>query len=235
MLIIENTTVVDGEIQGDNLILITREGTQIDAGSVRGPIGPVGPKGISVPLGTIIDFYGTTAPAEYLECNGGAFDPLVFPDLNAHLSGNTLPDLRDMGTISRTATFAVGQTKGSANATVPEHQHSSSLAAPAHQHPFTSGPESARHIHHGNAENYWMDGPPNMRIVNNGTQVGINSLAGVTTLQNETTHTHSGNTGNQTATALSGSIGNVLGAAVAAAGANYHPVMAVLKCIKATL
>ncbi|MET0786629.1 MAG: tail fiber domain-containing protein [Paenisporosarcina sp.] len=43
MLEIENTTVVDGEIQGDNLILLTREGTPIDAGNVRGPVGPVGP------------------------------------------------------------------------------------------------------------------------------------------------------------------------------------------------
>jgi hypothetical protein len=45
MLEIENETVVDGEIQGDNLILLTREGTPIDAGNVRGPIGPTGPSG----------------------------------------------------------------------------------------------------------------------------------------------------------------------------------------------
>ena len=43
MLVIENETVVDGEIQGDDLILITREGTPINAGNVRGPIGPIGP------------------------------------------------------------------------------------------------------------------------------------------------------------------------------------------------
>lgn len=45
MLEIENTTVVDGEVNpGDgHLILITREGTQIDAGSVIGPVGPPGP------------------------------------------------------------------------------------------------------------------------------------------------------------------------------------------------
>lgn len=45
MLVIENETVVDGEVQGDNLILITREGTPIDAGNVRGPVGPTGPAG----------------------------------------------------------------------------------------------------------------------------------------------------------------------------------------------
>jgi hypothetical protein len=42
---IEDTTVVDGEIQGDNLILLTREGTPIDAGVVRGPQGSQGPAG----------------------------------------------------------------------------------------------------------------------------------------------------------------------------------------------
>jgi hypothetical protein len=45
MLVIENETVVDGEVQGDNLILTTREGTPINAGNVRGPIGPTGPAG----------------------------------------------------------------------------------------------------------------------------------------------------------------------------------------------
>jgi len=45
MLVIENETVVDGEVQGDNLILLTREGTPIDAGNVRGLTGPPGPSG----------------------------------------------------------------------------------------------------------------------------------------------------------------------------------------------
>jgi len=45
MLVIENETVVDGQVQGDNLILMTREGTPIDAGNVRGPAGPAGPAG----------------------------------------------------------------------------------------------------------------------------------------------------------------------------------------------
>ena len=43
MRIIENETVVDGEVQGDNLILIRRDGVPIDAGNVRGPVGPIGP------------------------------------------------------------------------------------------------------------------------------------------------------------------------------------------------
>jgi microcystin-dependent protein len=41
----ENATVVDGNVVGDNLILQTKDGTPIDAGSVRGPIGPPGVNG----------------------------------------------------------------------------------------------------------------------------------------------------------------------------------------------
>lgn len=42
MLEIENSTVVGGEVIGDNLQLTTRDGTPIDAGDVRGPVGPAG-------------------------------------------------------------------------------------------------------------------------------------------------------------------------------------------------
>src|SRR5262245_61711616 len=55
MLVIENTTVVDGEVQGDNLILMTREGTPIDAGNVRGATGPAGPPG---PVSSVNDQAG---------------------------------------------------------------------------------------------------------------------------------------------------------------------------------
>jgi hypothetical protein len=43
MLIIENGTIVSGEVVGDNLILEKRDGTLVDAGDVRGPIGDDGP------------------------------------------------------------------------------------------------------------------------------------------------------------------------------------------------
>ena len=42
---IEDSTVTDGEVVGNNLILTTRDGTGIDAGSVRGAPGPQGPPG----------------------------------------------------------------------------------------------------------------------------------------------------------------------------------------------
>jgi hypothetical protein len=69
MLEIENETVNDGEIVGDNLILTTRDGTPIDAGNVRGPkgdkgdtgsqgaqgvTGPEGPRGQTGPVGWLV-------------------------------------------------------------------------------------------------------------------------------------------------------------------------------------
>jgi len=45
MLAIEAASVVDGDVVGDNLILTKHDGTQINAGSVRGPQGDQGPVG----------------------------------------------------------------------------------------------------------------------------------------------------------------------------------------------
>ncbi|HEY7418455.1 MAG TPA: LamG domain-containing protein [Ktedonobacteraceae bacterium] len=45
MLAIEAASVVDGDVIGDNLILTKHDGSQINAGNVRGPAGPQGPVG----------------------------------------------------------------------------------------------------------------------------------------------------------------------------------------------
>lgn len=51
MAALENGTVVDGSVVGDNLILTTHDGTPIDAGNVRGPIGTTGNTGNTGPAG----------------------------------------------------------------------------------------------------------------------------------------------------------------------------------------
>jgi hypothetical protein len=56
MLEIENSTVVDGNVVGNNLILLTRDGTQIDAGNVRGPQGV---QGVPGPVQSINDQTGS--------------------------------------------------------------------------------------------------------------------------------------------------------------------------------
>jgi hypothetical protein len=45
MLAMEAATIIDGNVVGNNLHLITRGGTDIDAGNVRGPTGAGGPAG----------------------------------------------------------------------------------------------------------------------------------------------------------------------------------------------
>lgn len=54
---IEDATVVDGNIVGDDLILITNDATEINAGSVRGP------QGIQGPIGEVSDAELTAAIA----------------------------------------------------------------------------------------------------------------------------------------------------------------------------
>ena len=48
----------------------------------------------SVPVGTVIQFYGTTAPTGYLACNGASFSASTYPKLRAVLGKSALPDLR---------------------------------------------------------------------------------------------------------------------------------------------
>lgn len=48
MLEMEDATVIDGEVVGDDLILTTKGGTDINAGNVRGPQGPQGVPGVGV-------------------------------------------------------------------------------------------------------------------------------------------------------------------------------------------
>lgn len=69
MLEIENESIVDGSIVGDNLILIRRDLTQIDAGPVVGPQGPQGDDG---PAGADADFGGYVEPISSLGNVSGA-------------------------------------------------------------------------------------------------------------------------------------------------------------------
>jgi hypothetical protein len=65
MLVIENETVIDGEVQGDNLILQQRGGAQIDAGNVRGPKGDKGDTGPAGEDGLIDSVNDDSSPHVY--------------------------------------------------------------------------------------------------------------------------------------------------------------------------
>lgn len=55
MVEMENATVIDGDVIGDNLMLTTRGGTQINAGNVRGPQGTNGTQGPPGPVNSVND------------------------------------------------------------------------------------------------------------------------------------------------------------------------------------
>jgi hypothetical protein len=61
MIEMENSTVVDGNVVGDNLILVTKDNTEIDAGNIRGPQGPQGIQGAGGAKGPTGDVGATGA------------------------------------------------------------------------------------------------------------------------------------------------------------------------------
>jgi microcystin-dependent protein len=82
MLEIEAASVVSGAVVGDNLILKRFDDTTVDAGNLRGPQGIQGPAGevtaaalaaalvSAIPVGTIADYIGITAPTNWLTMYG---------------------------------------------------------------------------------------------------------------------------------------------------------------------
>jgi len=161
---IEDTTVVDGDIVGDNLVLVTRAGTQIDAGSVRGAVGPVGPPGPTLPAGMVTMFAGATAPTGYLLCDGALINRADYPALfqaigitwGAGDGSNTfqLPDFRSrfpVGKGAATWSDSLNEKGGSKDATLPQHSHpgTSHSHANNHQHPqiYTEPTWSQPHTH----------------------------------------------------------------------------------------
>ena len=57
--------------------------------------------GAGNPVGTIIAFYGNTAPSGYLTCDGRQFDENTYPVLYALLGDNHTPDLRECTPLSQ--------------------------------------------------------------------------------------------------------------------------------------
>lgn len=121
MLAIENASVVDGEVVGDNLILTRHDATTIDAGDVRGPMGLPG----DTPVGSIVDFIDTTPPTNWLGMIGQTITggQTLYPDLWAIIPATMksgvniiMPDTRgrvSVGLSTIDATFdTIGETGG---------------------------------------------------------------------------------------------------------------------------
>jgi microcystin-dependent protein len=171
MLNIENSTVVDGEVQGDNLILQTRDGTPIDAGSVRGPKGDTGAVGpASVHPGIISMYGGNSAPAGYLLCDGALVSRVTYATLfdeigtiwgaGDGLNTFSLPNLQQrfpIGKGAETHADVLGETGGSKDAVIVQHQHdmghthntSNHRHGIDHGHSASAGFEDRDHYHNG--------------------------------------------------------------------------------------
>ncbi len=179
MLAIENSTVVDGEIVGDNLILLTRDGTEIDAGSVKGEKGDTGPIGVPVAPGIISMFGGDVAPSGYLLCDGTAVSRTVYPELFAAIGtswgvgdGTTsfnVPLIQErfpVGKGSAAWANALAHKAGSKDLVVPTHAHdmghSHTVASHnhdvSHGHTSSSDWQSSDHGHQGNTASNYVPG-----------------------------------------------------------------------------
>jgi hypothetical protein len=136
MLAIENTTIVGGSISGDNLMLTPRVGSPINAGNVRGATGAPGINTVDynngqavtaaliaamMPVGVILDYPSTTAPANWLAMTGQTITngQTLYPALWAILPGTmkagsniVLPDTRGRVTVGFDASDSLFSTIG---------------------------------------------------------------------------------------------------------------------------
>jgi len=102
---VENASVVSGAVNGSgNLVLSTRGGTQLDAGSVRGLTGDTGPDRPLI-AGVISIFGGTVAPSGWMICDGAAVSRTTYAELFAAI-GTTY------GTGNGTSTFNIPDFRG---------------------------------------------------------------------------------------------------------------------------
>lgn len=161
MLEIENSTVVDGDIVGDNLILMTRDGTPIDAGVVKGDKGDIGLTGPpSAPPGLIRMFAGLVPPTGHLFCDGTLKLRADYPELYAAIGtqwgagdGSTtfgIPNLQQR--------FPVGKGTEAWADVVAETGGSKDLIVVAHGHDMTHTHAVANHSHnayHGHSATAW--------------------------------------------------------------------------------
>lgn len=184
MLEIENETIVNAMLSGDHLILVTREGTEIDVGSVRGPQGNpgnTGAAGAGFAVGALCDFPKTPLPSGWLECDGSIKNISAYPALAAYLgttyggNGTTtfgLPGYSGRVRVSRdtgqTEFDVIGETGGTKTVTLtaaemPVHAHGHSFYVPDHNHYM---------------QHYHVNATPGWSIVSNrtgGTGAGIYS------------------------------------------------------------
>jgi microcystin-dependent protein len=197
MLAIENSTVVDGSVDGNgHLILTTRDSTDIDAGSVIGPQGEQGiqgeqglqgiqgiqgPQGPVGPTGSMLMWPVAAAPSGWLLCQGQSLlrtDYAALFALIGTLYGSadgthfTLPNLKGrvpVGLDSAQTEFDVlGETSGAKTHTLATTEiPSHSHTMKNHTHSGTTGNENTGHLHGFSTGTVSSDHSHNMTGSNN--------------------------------------------------------------------
>lgn len=135
---IEDNTVVGGLVVGDDLILTRNDATTVNAGNVRGPIGPLGP---SVEPGVSAIWFFSTIPTGWLALEGQVITGAntLYPGLWAAADAGwksgttlTLPNMKGKFAVhidpSQTEFDTMGETGGSKTRTlalnnIPKHVH----------------------------------------------------------------------------------------------------------------
>ena len=143
MKTIEDGTVVNGSVSGDNLILVRHDGTTINVGSVRGPQGIQGPGGgdlasvmqLLSPVGSVQAYAGSVAPTGWKICDGvsllrtdytALFNAIGTAHGFADSTHFNIPDLRQRMPLGRAYSGAgstLGAVGGNKDAIVASHNH----------------------------------------------------------------------------------------------------------------
>lgn len=144
----------------------------------------------ATPVGGVIAFYGTTAPTNWLICDGSTFSSSTYPALSVVLGGTTLPNLKgkviigvDAAQVEFDVLAETGGSKTLASANLPVHTHG--LNSHAH-----GGSLTHDNNHSAGALNTGSTEPPNHQhdFTSNNTDVNHNHFGKVAT--NSTAHTH---------------------------------------------
>ncbi|NES45950.1 tail fiber protein [Moorena sp. SIO2C4] len=84
--------------------------------------------GYVIPVGTVVPYTGSSAPAGWLMCDGTSFDADKYPDLNNVLNSEKVPDLRNRFIVGSGSDYATNDTGGQKTVTLtldqmPSHNH----------------------------------------------------------------------------------------------------------------
>ena len=112
-------------------------------------------------VGELFHFYDTGRgyPDGALLCDGSTFNPATYPQLNTHLGGNQLPDLRGRFLMMASTAYPLLSQGGFTDQQVPEHTHAgpNHSHGMSHTHGASAGTVSADHVHSVPGHQHYMN------------------------------------------------------------------------------